>query len=345
MAPSTSAMMWDSDVSLSSQPKSVNSVQSIKTRQNCSVHLYPANRISESSRPQQAAPVEARRKRSKRMFGVAKTASTCSSSAATFNIVPTSTAATSNPCTLIVLIEDWRRGVAERAELAVCMDTGVDPTLGPCYWVDAGDVCCQLQGGPSRIEGSGKVFTMRGKYRQAILRIGLDGQETRQSVLLPVEESSMTLELFVESIEDPTPLPAAARQPTQAPPSSSDYLRLLTQASTRGTSPTIVEDNAGDTTSAKRKRRISTCSSDDASVRPRNWRYPTPSSDEDDVPMDPMGDRVRGELMHRKAASRRGPMRKKSKQLEAFAPVPPSTRASSPEPRGGELRRHTSWTA
>ncbi|KAI0049820.1 hypothetical protein FA95DRAFT_1488355, partial [Auriscalpium vulgare] len=101
--------------------------------------------------------------------------------------------------TLTILIEDRRTGVDELAEVKVHLKPGEDPEGGTCFWTDAKDVCEQLQGGPSRIDGPAKVYTMRGKYRQTILRVASDGTETSQSAFLQVRKDK-TLTVYVESV-------------------------------------------------------------------------------------------------------------------------------------------------
>ncbi|KAI0044580.1 hypothetical protein FA95DRAFT_1608424 [Auriscalpium vulgare] len=145
-----------------------------------------------------------------------------------------------NPSTIIVLIEDRRTGVAERAEVSVPL-VRAD---GACYTADAQDVCAQLQCSPSRIEGAGKVYTMRGAHRQAIMRIDGDGSELWGSVPLPVDEESMTLEVFVESFDDvvsPKPISTAPRTPLSSREAPVHIFGMFTPAATPNSTSMLVQ--------------------------------------------------------------------------------------------------------
>lgn len=67
------------------------------------------------------------------------------------------------------------------------------------WWADARALCEQLQGGPSRIEGPAKVYTLRGKYRQFFLRVGDDGEnDVMQSNVRVAPER--TIDIVVEAV-------------------------------------------------------------------------------------------------------------------------------------------------
>ncbi|KAI0743362.1 hypothetical protein C8Q80DRAFT_1106499 [Daedaleopsis nitida] len=100
---------------------------------------------------------------------------------------------------LTLLIEDKRNGDGES------MLTEVRVPLRPMdggevgFWVDAQEVTEELQKGPSRIDGSAKVYTLRGKYKQYFLRISADGEQVCQSANLKVAPDR-TLEICVEDV-------------------------------------------------------------------------------------------------------------------------------------------------
>ncbi|KAI0268658.1 hypothetical protein BC834DRAFT_820858 [Gloeopeniophorella convolvens] len=98
---------------------------------------------------------------------------------------------------ITLLIEDRRTQTDELAEVRVPLKTAGEGF----FWADASDVCGALQSGPSRIDGPAKVLTMRGKYRQTLMRISAEGTETSQSANLKVD-SDRTVTIVVESVRN-----------------------------------------------------------------------------------------------------------------------------------------------
>ncbi|KAL6307871.1 hypothetical protein BKA93DRAFT_726606 [Sparassis latifolia] len=98
---------------------------------------------------------------------------------------------------LTLLIEDNRNGQTENqlAELRVELRESPDG----CYLADAKDICDALQSSPSRIDGSAKVFTMRGKYRHYFLRLTSEGEMECSPVNLTVT-MDRTIEIFIEDV-------------------------------------------------------------------------------------------------------------------------------------------------
>lgn len=128
---------------------------------------------------------------------------------------------------LTLLIEDTRKGLGERDELAevrVPLKQLDGPDDG--FWADANDVCKALQSGPSRVDGNlfgarvrprvrvlilfkgpAKVYTLRGKYRQYFLRVSANGEAEYGSANLRVGKDR-TLVAVIEAIVRHYPLPA-----------------------------------------------------------------------------------------------------------------------------------------
>ncbi|THH08905.1 hypothetical protein EW146_g8843 [Bondarzewia mesenterica] len=96
-----------------------------------------------------------------------------------------------------LLIDDRRSGFDELAEISVPLKPANDFEGG--YWADAGEVCEQLQSGPSRIDGPAKVYAMRGKYRQTLMRVSANNVETTKSANLRVAKDK-SLSIFVEGL-------------------------------------------------------------------------------------------------------------------------------------------------
>ncbi|KAH9915698.1 uncharacterized protein B0H18DRAFT_885626 [Fomitopsis serialis] len=69
------------------------------------------------------------------------------------------------------------------------------------YWADAKEVSDELQAGPSRIDGRGKIYAMRGHYRQYFVRITPESGLEYTSANLKVSQER-TLELYVEDVSD-----------------------------------------------------------------------------------------------------------------------------------------------
>ncbi|KAI0644405.1 hypothetical protein C8Q79DRAFT_912641 [Trametes meyenii] len=100
---------------------------------------------------------------------------------------------------LTLLIEDKRNPDGE------CMLAEVRVPLKPAgtgddgFWADAQDVSEELQKGPSRIDGSAKVYTQRGKYKQYFLRIPANGEPVCQPANLRVAPDR-TIEIVIEDV-------------------------------------------------------------------------------------------------------------------------------------------------
>ncbi|KAL0956493.1 hypothetical protein HGRIS_002637 [Hohenbuehelia grisea] len=118
------------------------------------------------------------------------------------------------PLLLTMLITDRRQPVEEfqLVELRVKLRPDLDPANG--WWAEAEQICEEIQNGPSRIDGPARMYTLRGKFRQYILRV----DERNEWVTKPSNVSvspDRSVEAFIESL----PLPASLRpQPPQVPP-------------------------------------------------------------------------------------------------------------------------------
>ncbi|KAJ7497399.1 hypothetical protein FB451DRAFT_1211336 [Mycena latifolia] len=74
-----------------------------------------------------------------------------------------------------ILIEDMRGDFqdSQLVEVRVALRDSED-TERDGYWANAEDICKTLQASPSRIDGPAKVYALRGKYRQIILKVTAD---------------------------------------------------------------------------------------------------------------------------------------------------------------------------
>ncbi|KAI0666637.1 hypothetical protein C8Q78DRAFT_983904 [Trametes maxima] len=111
---------------------------------------------------------------------------------------------------LTLLIEDKRdpNGESMLAEVRVPLKPSEAGDGG--FWADAQDVSEELQKGPSRIDGSAKVYTQRGKYKQYFLRIPVDGEPVCQPANLKVA-SDRTIEIVIEDVSHAVPWVVACR--------------------------------------------------------------------------------------------------------------------------------------
>ncbi|KAH0827958.1 hypothetical protein J3R83DRAFT_3596 [Lanmaoa asiatica] len=116
-----------------------------------------------------------------------------------------------------LLIEDLRSGVPDLqlAEVRVPLRVAEDPEGG--FWADAVEICNALQGGPSRVDGPAKVYTMRGRFRQFFMRVDQFDQLQVQSAHLSVSKER-TLSVFVEAPVPQGHLPRPPAPPTDVRP-------------------------------------------------------------------------------------------------------------------------------
>ncbi|KAF9529415.1 hypothetical protein CPB83DRAFT_812263 [Crepidotus variabilis] len=111
-----------------------------------------------------------------------------------------------------LLIEDMRgqEPDSQLAELKVPLKRSDDEDNG--WWADAKDIAEQLQSGPSRIDGPARAFTMRGKYRQFILRVTADNKDEFVSANVAIS-AQKTLDVMVELLHPPGTVTRPPRVP------------------------------------------------------------------------------------------------------------------------------------
>ncbi|KAF8967846.1 hypothetical protein BDZ97DRAFT_1801527 [Flammula alnicola] len=111
-----------------------------------------------------------------------------------------------------ILIQDLRSGTVDHqlAEVKVPLRPGDDPEDG--FWADAMDLTQELQTGLSRIDGPARAYTLRGKYRQFILRVSADNVDEFMSANVVIQPDR-TLDLVVEML----PPHGAAPPPPKIP--------------------------------------------------------------------------------------------------------------------------------
>ncbi|KAF4620727.1 hypothetical protein D9613_000763 [Agrocybe pediades] len=101
-----------------------------------------------------------------------------------------------------LLIRDVRSGTTDRqlVEVKVGLRPNQPPAVG--FWADAKEIGEQLQQGPSRIDGPARAFTMRGKYRQFILRVSANNQDETHGGNVYINPER-TLDMTVELLQPP----------------------------------------------------------------------------------------------------------------------------------------------
>ncbi|KAJ6499198.1 hypothetical protein C8R45DRAFT_981507 [Mycena sanguinolenta] len=117
-----------------------------------------------------------------------------------------------------VLIADKRGDEVDNllVEVRVTLRDSDDPKADG-YWAQARDICRSLQTSPSRIDGPAKLFTLRGKYRQLILKVTADNQDEYVEANVNVDPLR-TLEVVVET--GPSALPRMDPPPISREPST-----------------------------------------------------------------------------------------------------------------------------
>ncbi|KAF8161187.1 hypothetical protein B0H34DRAFT_699813 [Crassisporium funariophilum] len=113
-----------------------------------------------------------------------------------------------------ILIQDIRSGVTDHqlAEVKIPLRPGDDPRDG--FWADAKDLSQQLQASPSRIDGPARVYTLRGKYRQFLLRVSADNVDECISANVIIQPDR-TLDVVVEMLHPPGAPPPAPNIPRE----------------------------------------------------------------------------------------------------------------------------------
>ncbi|KAF8894956.1 hypothetical protein CPB84DRAFT_1782751 [Gymnopilus junonius] len=116
---------------------------------------------------------------------------------------------------ITLLIQDVRSGTTDHqlAEVKVPLRPGSSAEDG--FWADARDISEQLQRGPSRIDGPARAYTLRGKYRQFVLRVSADNVDEFLSANVIIQPDK-TLDLIVEMLYPPGVPPIPPRVPTDS---------------------------------------------------------------------------------------------------------------------------------
>ncbi|KAJ7076394.1 hypothetical protein B0H15DRAFT_600653 [Mycena belliarum] len=98
-----------------------------------------------------------------------------------------------------ILIEDIRGDVpdSQLVEVRVALRDSED-TIRDGYWANAEDICKTLQTSPSRIDGPAKVYALRGKYRQMVLKVTADNRDEWVTANVVVNPDR-TLDMIVQT--------------------------------------------------------------------------------------------------------------------------------------------------
>ncbi|KAH6913960.1 hypothetical protein BKA70DRAFT_1259989 [Coprinopsis sp. MPI-PUGE-AT-0042] len=105
-----------------------------------------------------------------------------------------------------ILAEDVRSGEADHQliEVKVPIRPAEIPEDG--FWANTMDIVGQWQKSAARVDGPARVYTLRGKYRQVILRVNAANKDTFSSTNVIVKPDR-TLEVVIESLPTPGLLP------------------------------------------------------------------------------------------------------------------------------------------
>ncbi|KAJ3512715.1 hypothetical protein NLJ89_g3356 [Agrocybe chaxingu] len=98
------------------------------------------------------------------------------------------------------------------AEVKIPLRPGDNPADG--FWADAKDIGTQLQSSPARIDGPARAYTLRGKYRQFILRVTSDNVDEISSCNVVVKPDR-TIDLVVELLQPPGQVPRPPQIPRE----------------------------------------------------------------------------------------------------------------------------------
>ncbi|KAJ7446162.1 hypothetical protein B0H11DRAFT_386957 [Mycena galericulata] len=120
-----------------------------------------------------------------------------------------------------VLIADMRGEVPDHqlVEVRVVLRDSED-VVQDGYWANAEDICKTLQASVSRIDGPAKVYALRGKYRQMILKVTADNDDDWVTANVVVNPDR-TLDVVVETGVPPGGLARPSRARRDIPESRS----------------------------------------------------------------------------------------------------------------------------
>ncbi|KAF8806434.1 hypothetical protein BYT27DRAFT_7140948 [Phlegmacium glaucopus] len=120
-----------------------------------------------------------------------------------------------------VLIQDIRSGVTDHqlAEVKIPLKPSDDPQDG--FWADSRDINQQLQASASRIDGPARAYTLRGKYRQFLLRVSADNVDEFISANVIIQPDR-TLDIVVEMLHPPGAPPVVPKIPKELWPPRDD---------------------------------------------------------------------------------------------------------------------------
>ncbi|KZT08504.1 uncharacterized protein LAESUDRAFT_724010 [Laetiporus sulphureus 93-53] len=173
---------------------------------------------------------------------------------------------------MVTLLIHDRRGdepMEILVEVYVPLRMDDEPAVG--YWADAEEVSHELQRGPSRIDGRAKLYCMRGKYRQYIMRVTCGGAIKCHTANLLITKQR-TLDIYVEDAPHDCDNECVAAHMAELAGSPPHYEReMLTPVTESMLSPTsevmiLDEDDLESVSqpSSSRKRRRSTSTHSDA---------------------------------------------------------------------------------
>ncbi|KAK7005604.1 cation-transporting ATPase [Favolaschia claudopus] len=127
---------------------------------------------------------------------------------------------------LVTLLIEERRGAVrddQLAEVRVPLRDSENIELDG-YWAKAEDICRHLQASPSRIDGPAKVYVLRGKYKQIVLKVTADNKDEYVDANVVVT-NLRTVEVIVEHVLPPPPVPVRMYPPQESwpPPEPAHY--------------------------------------------------------------------------------------------------------------------------
>nr|GAT56791.1 predicted protein [Mycena chlorophos] len=137
---------------------------------------------------------------------------------------PTTPARQRNATRLVTLLMEDNRGESREsllAEVYVPLRES-ENAREDGYWAYAEEICQELQTSAARIDGPAKVFVLRGKYRQVILRVNEYNEDNwvRGNVVIKPDR---TLEVVVERDNPPPPRGSVSHKRRRSPSIESGY--------------------------------------------------------------------------------------------------------------------------
>ncbi|KAF6760247.1 hypothetical protein DFP72DRAFT_805601, partial [Ephemerocybe angulata] len=116
-----------------------------------------------------------------------------------------------------IFAQDIRSGVVDEQLIEVMVPLRPPPDPSDGWFADAKDLIEQWQKSPSRIDGPARVYTMRGKYRQMLLRVSDSNVDDYTSTNVLVN-GKLEVNVVIEDLPTPGQRPARPQVPLDLRP-------------------------------------------------------------------------------------------------------------------------------